>query len=389
MKYLSKLKKKDLMGKTVLVRTGFDLLNEDFEVLENKIPLRIAAVIPTLQFLLAAGSKVVLLSHRGRPAPMTEKEKQKNLEEFSMRPVAGILDRLLKRKVRFIDFRMPLAEFFAHAHVAIEEAPPGSIFLLENLRFFKEETQSNRGFGKKLASLGNVYVNEAFSMDHRSSASVEDLPKFLPSYGGLSLESEIKNLSQARQSKARPLILIVGGAKISDKIGLMQKMLPQAQHVLVGGGVANTFNAAIGIPVGDSLYEKDMIPAAKLLLKSGKIILPIDFAREKTKILDIGPKTMEEYKSLIKKAKVVIWNGPLGLIGEPKFRRGSVEIAKAILQSQAFAVVGGGETVSVFQAVNDPAEDDSKKRRVFLSTGGGAMLAFLSGEKLPGLTALK
>lgn len=398
MRYLSKVKKRDLAGKTVLVRAGFDLLNEDFEVLKGRVPLRIASLLPTLHFLIQAKAKIVLLSHRGRPTPRNggtrrfSKEiglPKSERERFSLRPFATILGKLLKRPVSFIDFRLPIDDFITHAHVAIEEGSAGSLFLLENLRFFKEETQSSSSFGKKLARLGDAYVNDSFSMDHRNNASVDDIPNFLPSYAGFSLEEEIRHLSRARRSPARPLLIIIGGAKISDKMILIKKILPMAQFLLTGGGIANTFNAALGIPMGDSLYEKDMIPVARQLLRSGKIILPIDFVRERKKILDIGPKTTEEYRTLIKKAKTIIWNGPLGYVSNPRFRKGSEAVANAILRSKAFAVVGGGETVSFFQMVKSYERDRKKKRHVFLSTGGGALLKFLAGERLPGIDALR
>ena len=235
-----------------------------------------------------------------------------------------------------------------------------------------------------MASLGDFYVNDAFGVSHRKAASISAITKFLPSYAGLLLEREIKNLSVALKKPKKPLVIILGGAKISGKLDLIDNFLKKADYFLAGGGIANTFIAAMGLPIGNSLYEKEMILFAKKLLKTGKIILPVDFNIRDGKILDIGPKTIKKYADVIKKSGTIIWNGPVGYIEDKQYVKGSKEIMKAILNSRAFSIVGGGETTSLFQNLKSKTQNP----KLFLSTGGGAMLEYLAGEKLPGIEVL-
>ena len=392
MKFLSSLTEKDLRNKICLLRVDLNVLEADRRGFFNnrsgltRIPFRIEAVLPTIKFLTGKGAKVVILSHRGRPKPAKQANPElriKNLE-FSLKPFAKILSSLLKKPVRFMDFKIGKPDF----------QKSGSVFLLENLRFFDGEEKNDEKFAKKLASLGDIYVNDAFSVCHRANASVAAIVKFLPSYAGLLLEKEIKNLDKAMKSPKKPLIVILGGAKVSDKIGMIKNFLNRADYFLVGGGMANTFLAAQGLPVGDSLYEEKMIPSARKFLKSKKIILPIDTAVYKREILDIGPKTIEKYSKIIENAGTIIWNGPMGYIEDKKFRKGSEAIAKAIIKNKAFSIIGGGETTAAFQAATQinadiNADKRRKNQRLFLSTGGGAMLEYLAGKKLPGLKVLK
>jgi len=393
MKYLSSLSKKKLVNQTCLLRVDFNIENTDLHGYEHgltRIPLRVERVLPTIKFLIDRGAKVIILSHRGRPKTQISADSQRKSalsqrrSAFTLKPFAKILSKLLKKPVQFIDFNFRKSDFLKLRN-KIENFPPGSIFLLENLRFLPGEEKNDKKFAQQLALLGDFYVNDAFSVSHRAHASVVAITQFLPSYIGLALENELKKLNQVMKSPKKPLIIIIGGAKISDKIGVIKNFLKKANCILTGGGVANTFFAAQKLPVGQSLYEETMIPLARQLLKSKKIILPIDsvVGMGKGAILDIGPKTIKKYTNIIKSAATIVWNGPMGYIENKKFRKGTSETAKAIIKSRAFAVIGGGETTSIMSKVK------GQKSKVFISTGGGAMLEYLAGKKLPGIEALK
>lgn len=371
MNYLSGLKNRDLSKEICLLRV-------DFNVESAKDAFRLQAVLPTIKFLLKRGAKVVLLSHRGRPKP-SKKLKVKSSKEFTLHFVAKFLSKKLNQRINFINHFD-----FKKMKNAVEVAPPRSIFLLENLRFLPGEEKNDARSAKKLASLGTFYVNDAFAVSHRENASVVAITKFLPSYAGLLLEKEIKNLSKAMKKPRQPLVLILGGAKISDKIGLIKKFLDKAKYILIGGGLANTMLMAKGVDVGESLYEPGMIGFAKGLLEYKNIILPIDWITDKNKILDIGPLTLERFKEIIKKAGTIIWNGPMGYFEDKRFAKGSIIIAKAIVRGEAFSVIGGGETTAIITNYQFPIS-----KNIFLSTGGGAMLEYLAGKKLPGIEALK
>lgn len=388
MKYLTSLKNKDLSKEICLLRVDFNITNAELSGMMRrttwKLHPRLAAVLPTIKFLIKRGAKVIILSHRGRP-----EIKQK---EFSLKLFAKILSKLLNKPVQFIDFNFGTSDVLKLT--SIKNSPSSSVFLLENLRFLPGEDKNDKKFAKQLASLATFYINDAFSISHRKNASIVAITKFLPSYVGLSLENEIKNLSRIMKNPKRPLVIILGGAKISDKIGVIKNFLERADYFLIGGGVANTFLAAQGLPIGDSLYEKEMIPTAKKLSKSPKIILPIDSMVKKGKILDIGPKTAKKYAEIIKNAKTIIWNGPMGYIEDKRFIKGTEAITKAIMKSRAFSVIGGGETTAAFQAAaRNYADKYTELRRkyphLFLSTGGGAMLEYLAGKKLSGIVALQ
>lgn len=339
---------------------------------KQKKHLRIEAVLPTIKFLIGRGAKVVILSHRGRP------QSHKRQKGFSLKPFAKILSKFLKKPVYFInnfDFNDIKRE--------IKNSRPKTIFLLENLRFLPGEQKNDKRLARNLAKIGDFYINDAFSVSHRENASVVAITEFLPSYGGLLLEKEIENLSMTMKKPRRPLVIVLGGAKISDKIGLIINFLKRADVFLIGGGIANTFFASQKIPLGKSLCEKKMIPLARRLLKSPKIILPIDSVIKNGAVLDIGPNTSQNYAEIIKKARTIVWNGPMGYIENPKFTKGSQMIALAIIKSRAFAVIGGGETISVMSGIKHQISN-----KMFLSTGGGAMLEYLAGKKLPGIEAL-
>ena len=350
MKFLSHLKNKDLANQTCLLRVDFNLTDDDLK--KQKIPLRIKSVLPTIKFLIKKRAKVVILSHRGRPEKVSSIKYQ--VSNHTLKPFVKIISKILKNPVHFIDFDKKTNFVKTEDVQKIRASINGSIFILENLRFLPGEDKNDANLAKRLAGLGTFYVNDAFAFSHRKDASMVAITKFLPSYAGLLLEKEIKNLSRIMKNPKKLLVIILGGAKVSDKIGVIKNFLKEVKGqkskincFLTGGGVANTFFAAQGLPVGKSLYEKEMIPAARQLLKSRKIILPVDAVRKDKKILDIGPKTAEKYSQIIKKAGTIIWNGPMGYIEDPKFTKGSKAITEAILKSRAFAIVGGGETTSI------------------------------------------
>ncbi len=371
------------------MRVDLNLTNDDLKKQKNH--LRIEAILPTIKFLIARGAKVVILSHRGRPKIKSKIKNQKSKLQFkiqndlTLKPFAKILTKLLKKPVRFIDFKGGFNRGLNTSKIR-NTITRDSIILLENLRFFPGERKNDKKFAGQLASLGDFYVNDAFSVSHRKNASVVAITKFIPSYAGLLLEQEIKSLRGVKSSP-KPLVVILGGAKISDKMGVIVNFLKRADMFLTGGGVANTFFASQKIPVGKSLYEKKMVSLARRLFNSNesKIVLPIDSIIKNGALLDIGPYTSQKYAEIIKRSKTIVWSGPMGYIENQKFTRGSQIIAKAIIKSRAFAVIGGGETIAVFQTAQRKV---GVNPRIFLSTGGGAMLEYLAGKKLPGIEAL-
>ena len=360
LKYLSNISEKQIKAKTAILRLDFNT-EDDWRMKE---------AIPTIKFLLNYGDKVVILSHRGRP--------QGEDTKLSLKKDAKKLSCYLKKKIVFI----PKLDLNLAKKIILKS--PEKIFLLENLRFSPLEEKNDLQFAAKLAALGDIYINDAFAVSHRANASVVAITKFLPSYGGLELEKEIKNLSLVMQKAKHPLVIILGGAKISDKLGMINFFSKKADKFLLGGGLANTLLASYGKDVKKSLFEKDHFLNRIKFLKSKKIILPIDYVWQKEMILDIGPKTADLFSQEISLAKTIIWNGPLGFIEEKKFIAGSLKIAKSIAANhKAFSVAGGGETVMFLKKYH------LDKKISFISTGGGAMLDFLAGKKLPAIEALK
>ncbi len=382
MKLLSALSGRDLSGEICILRVDLNINNKSLKTSDAN--LRIVSIVPTIQFLTKRGAKVVLVSHRGRPGTTDNRQPTTdNIKEFGLKPFAKIIGGLLKKDVVFVSLDTKEERIISQKDIEkIKKAAKGSVFLLENIRFLAGEEKNDPRVVKPLAELGTFYVNDAFAVSHRKNASVVAIAKLLPSCAGLLLEKEIGNLDCALASKQRPFIIILGGAKMTDKMGMIKNFINRADYILTGGGIANTMFAAEGLPIGDSVYEKDMIPTAKKLLQSKKIILPIDLVVTNRKIVDNGAETTQEWAEIVKNAKTIIWNGPLGVIEDSKFAKGSIAIAKAIAASKAFTVVGGGETALAFRGLK-------LKQNTFLSTGGGAMLEYLSGIKLPGIAALK
>ena len=378
----------DVKGKKVLVRVDFNVPLKDGGVGDDT---RIRAALPTIEYLLEKGAAVILCSHLGRPKGGPE-------AKYSLKPVADYLAKLLKKPVAFAtDCIGPEAE------KAAKVLKPGEVLLLENTRFHAEEEKNDMGMAKQLASLADIFVNDAFGTAHRAHASTEGVTHFLPSVAGFLLEKEIKYLGQAIADPKRPFVAIMGGSKISDKIGVIKNLLTKADTILIGGGMANTFFKAQGYPVADSLVEDEALETAKELLKIGgqKLRLPIDVvlgdkfdaeANMKTmavgpipdgwRILDIGPETVKAYAKVVDAAGTVVWNGPMGVFEFPKFAVGTYGIAKAIAASKSVSIIGGGDSVAAIQ------QSGLADKITHISTGGGASLEMLEGLELPGVAAL-
>ena len=379
----------DFKGKRVLVRVDFNVPIKDGVVTDDT---RIKAALPTLQYLLDHGASLVLCSHLGRP-------KEGPDPQFSMKPVAEHLAKIMGKPVAFAeDCIGPVAEKAAKA------LKPGDILVLENTRFHKGETKNDPEMAKQLAALADIYVNDAFGSAHRAHASTEGVARYLPAVAGFLMEKEIQYLGQAIADPQKPFVAILGGAKISDKIGVIRNLLTKADQVLIGGGMANTFFKAQGYPVGDSLVEDEALETAKQLLAEGgtKLRLPVDVviadkfedgAAKKVismgpvpdgwRIMDIGPETVATFSKVILPAGTVVWNGPMGVFEFPNFAEGTFGIAKAVAECKGVTIVGGGDSVS---AVKKSGVAD---KITHISTGGGASLEMLEGLVLPGVAVLQ
>lgn len=382
---------KNIIGKRVLLRADFNVpikngkIKEDFKIIRN---------LPTINYLLAHKCKVIIVSHLGNP------KAGEFAEKYSLKPVADYLDKQLKAKVKFAGNIHDFA-----AGTAVMQMKNKEALFLENIRFYEGEKKNSSVFAKKLAALAEIYVNDAFAVCHRADASVSAIKKYLPAYAGLLLENEVLHLHKIKNPK-KPLIVIIGGAKLATKIPLINKFRDKAHRILVGGALANNFFAAHNFPVGRSLVDEESIQFAKKLIKAKldkNIILPLDVVvsakknfwdaravnlnqvKEKDYILDIGPKTIDFYKKYINSAATVVWNGPLGMFEEQKFKHGTLAIARALSLAagkKIFSVAGGGETVEALKLAKTSSHIN------WVSTGGGAMLAFLAGESMPGLEGL-
>jgi phosphoglycerate kinase len=379
----------DLTNKRVFIRVDFNvpLQKNDQGVMEITSDKRIKASLPTIQYALEHGAAVILASHLGRP-------KGKPNAEMSLAPAAARLEQLIGRPVKF-------APDCVGSAVEAMLPKPGEVLLLENLRFHAEEEKNDPGFAKQLAALCDVYVNDAFGSAHRAHASTEGMIKFVSkAAAGLLMEQELKYLGMAVSNPPRPCVAILGGAKVSDKIEVISNLGKTVDKLLIGGAMAYTFLRAQNLPTGKSLVEEDKIDLAKQLLSDlgSKLMLPVDHVvvdeiapgaanQAVDKIpdgkiaVDIGPKTIDAYAKVIAGAKTVIWNGPMGIFEKPPFDKGTVALAKAVADSGATSIVGGGDSEKAIKA----AGVTSKITHV--STGGGASLEFLAGVKLPGVAA--
>ena len=382
----------DVAGKKVLVRVDFNVpLNDKGEITDDT---RITASLPTIQYLLEQKAAVILMAHLGRPKGQIK-------PELSLAPVAKHLGKLLGKKILFAPDCVGEA-----AQAAASKLKPGHILLLENLRFHKEEEKNDMEFAEKLASLADLYVNDGFGVSHRAHASVEGVTHFLPAAAGFLLEKEIQYVGQAVTNPLHPFVAIIGGAKVSDKIGVISNLLDKVDTLLIGGGMANTFLAAQGYKMGKSLVEEDKLDLAKELLAKAKknkvnMLLPTDLVMaaafapdaehvtEKVKnlnqaymALDIGAETSKAYAEALADAKMIVWNGPMGVFEMDAFCKGTEAVAKAVAKSRATSIVGGGDSVAAIEKLG------LAKRITHISTGGGASLEYLEGKVLPGVAAL-
>jgi phosphoglycerate kinase len=384
----------NLEGKRVFVRVDFNVpLDQERKVKDD---LRIRAVLPTIRRIVELGGKVILASHLGRP-------KGKAAPEFSLKPVADYLSSLLDRPV-------PLAPDCVGEEVRnrVAKMGPGDILLLENLRFHAGEEKNDEAFSRQLAELADVYVNDAFAVSHRAHASVHGITRLVPvCAAGVQLEKEIDYFHKSMEEPKRPVAMIIGGAKVSTKIELLQNLLDKAEHLLIGGAMANTFLKAQGKAVGLSMVEDDFLETARDLLaraagKGVKVYLPVDAvvaagvddpdgAREVSvdaipedlRILDVGSRTLEAFESVLRGCRTVVWNGPLGVFERPPFHKGTFGLAEFLGDLEALTVIGGGDSAA---AVRQAGAD---KKVSYVSTGGGAFLEMLEGKKLPGIEALE
>lgn len=388
-KKMKTLKDIDVAGKTVLVRCDFDVpLTEKGEIAND---FRIKKALPTIEYLVKNRAKIVLMAHLDRPHGRVD-------ESLRLTPVK---DKLME----YLDLSITKASDCIGSEVKkfISEMKEGEILLLENLRFHKGEEDNDDNFAKELAELGDLYINDAFATCHRDDASIAVVPKYLPSVAGLLLDKEVRVLSRLLQNPWRPLVVVIGGVKIEDKLTVISQFLDKADHVLLGGEISNTLLQAKGIIVGKPMGPPEVVEKVKKLdLTNPKVHLPIDAlitlenrqeqyfrtggvgsVKKEESVFDIGPETIKVFSEIIKSAKMILWSGPLGMFEEKNFEKGTKHIAESIARNHsAFKVAGGGDTISALNKFNLIDKFDH------VSTGGGAMLEFVSGKKLPGLVAL-
>ncbi|WP_411823037.1 phosphoglycerate kinase [Leptospira sp. 'Mane'] len=388
---LPKIESENFKGKRVFLRVDFNVPIENGKATDTT---RIEKTLPTIELLLQKGARVIIGSHLGRP-------KGKPDPEFTMKPVYEAFSKLTQVKVLFSE------DVIGSKAVALsKELKDGEILLLENLRYHKEEEENEKGFCKKLAELADVYINDAFGAAHRAHASTEGLAHLLPAFAGLLMRKEIEMLSGLLARPERPFVAIVGGSKVSSKFAILKNLSDKVDHLLIGGGMSYTFLKSRAVPIGNSLFEKEFESQAfQLIDRAGvngiDLQIPVDHviadkfdANAKTKTvdkmgildgwmaMDIGPKTTDNYIKVIKEAKTILWNGPMGVFEMDKFAKGTIEIAKAISKSKAKSIVGGGDSIA---AVNKAGVAD---KITHISTGGGASLEFLEGKTLPGVACL-
>jgi phosphoglycerate kinase len=378
----------DVRNKRVLVRVDFNVPLKDGVIKDDT---RIQAAIPTIQYLLDHHAAVILASHLGRP-------KGSPVAEYSLKPVADYLGTLLEAPVKFAEDCIG-----DQARAAVKDLKTGEVLVLENTRFHAGEEKNDPAMAKALADLADLFVNDAFGSAHRAHASTAGVAEYIPAAAGFLMQKEIEYLGNAIDDPKRPFVAILGGAKVSDKIGVIENLLKKADKILIGGGMANTFLAAQGYEMADSLVEKDALDQARDLITkgSGKLLLPVDLviadafedtAEQKVvglgnlpsgwRALDIGPETVAAFAEEIEKAGTIVWNGPMGVFEMPSFAKGTFAIAKVVAESKAISVIGGGDSVS---AINQSGLAD---KITHISTGGGASLEMLEGLELPGLAVL-
>ncbi|MCG9876787.1 MAG: phosphoglycerate kinase [Leptospiraceae bacterium] len=388
---LPKIEDQDISGKRIFLRVDFNV------PIENGIAkdtTRIEKTLPTIELLAKKGAKIIIASHLGRP-------KGKPNPEFSMKPAFDALEKLTSLSVKFSDKVVG-----AEVESASKALGNGEILLLENLRFHAEEEENEKKFSESLAKLAEVYVNDAFGAAHRAHASTEGIAHILPCFAGLLMRKEVETLTSLMSRPKKPFVAIIGGSKVSSKIGIIKNLIEKVDHILIGGGMSYTFLKSRAIPIGNSLFEKDYeVQAYQLIDRAGvqgiDLQLPVDHIiadsfseKAKTKsvdkmgildawmAMDIGSKTISNYEKIIKEANTILWNGPMGVFEMDPFANGTIQIAKAVAKSKAVTVVGGGDSIA---AVNKAKVAD---KITHISTGGGASLEFLEGKTLPGVKVL-
>lgn len=379
------LKNSEIKNKIVLLRVDFNLSMENGKVLSDE-DYRVKSALPTIRFLLKNGNKIILVSHLGRPNGKWD-------ENYSLKPLIGHLEDIIEEKINFIENDIR----------ELKKADCDKICFLENIRFYKEEEENDKVFAEKLASFADIFVNDAFSVCHRAHTSVEAITEFLPSFAGLSLAKEIDVLDKAIENPAHPVAIIIGGLKAETKVKVIGNFLPKADFIMLGGVVANTILSVRGEEVGRSIISPEVIPAIKKMKVADiKLTVPVDVVVSRDLdgisgaiamqigdiskddiILDIGEKSADLFCSLIRKSKTIIWNGPMGRADLEIFSNGTKSVAKAISESGAYSIVGGGDTIAAIHKMG------ILNKFSYVSTGGGAMLEYLAGNKLPGIEALK
>ena len=384
----------NVQGKRVIVRCDFNVPMKEGVITDD---IRIVSALPTVKYLMEQGAKVILMSHMGRP------EGEPNMK-YTLKPVADRLTELLGQDVLFVSSPVVVDEAVKAAAAQLEE---GRVMLLENVRFRKEETKNGADFAKELASLADIFVNDAFGTAHRAHSSTAGVADYLPAVSGFLIEKEVEFLGNAVENPKRPFVAIMGGAKVGDKIPVIENLLKKVDTLIIGGGMSYTFYKAEGLEIGTSILDKDSLEIAPQLLKKAeeagvKMLLPVDVVvadefnnDAKTAVvdkdaipadmmgLDIGPKTVELYKAAIAEAETIVWNGPMGVFEMENFAGGTRAVAEALAESKAVTVIGGGDSAAAVEQFG------LADKMTHISTGGGASLEFLEGKVLPGVAVLE
>lgn len=384
----------EVRGKRVLVRCDFNVPMQDGKITDD---IRITSALPTIQYLLDHGAKVILMSHMGRP-------KGEAKMEYTLKPVADRLAELLDRDVIFISVPEVVNRQIVETANGLQE---GQVMLLENVRFRKEETKNESVFSKELAQLGEIFVNDAFGTAHRAHCSTAGVADYLPAVSGFLIEKEVKFLGDALENPQRPFVAIMGGAKVGDKIPVIENLLKKVDTLIIGGGMSYTFFKSMGLEIGTSILDEESVELAGELMKKAesagvKMLLPIDvvcakeFENNSEKIvcdrenipadrmgMDIGPKTARQIREELLQAKTVVWNGPMGVFEMPNFAEGTKQVAESLAESDAVSIIGGGDSAAAVQQFG------YGDKMTHISTGGGASLEFLEGKVLPGIAVLE